>query len=325
MTKTILYKSSDSNYLEAVCNLLQAGKIVALPTETVYGLAADALNTDAVRKIFIAKGRPNNHPLIVHIKNESKLNLWAKNIPPIVYKLSKLFWPGPLTLILEKNDNINTIVTGGLNTIALRVPSHSIIQNILNEIDGLAAPSANLFKTISPTNASHVLKTLEGKIDAIVDDGPCKLGLESTILDLTTKIPTILRPGPISKFMIEECLGYKISQPYNHNSQVSGNMKEHYKPATTTIMLKTDEILEFLITQNKHKSISIINYSNIDFMNFNVISFKIAANKEEYSKNIYNLMHIADEQNSSLIIIEMPPQIIEWSDVLNRLTKATAS
>ena len=187
--------------------LLQQGECVALPTETVYGLAADAANAQAVDKIFAAKGRPKNHPLIVHIPDVSHLEKWAADIPATAYALAEQFWPGPLTLLLKKAPHVDGVVTGGLDTIALRVPAHPLFLSVLAQLDsGLAAPSANRYKQLSPTIAEQVSKGLQGRIAAVLDGGPCAHGLESTIVDLVSDLPRILRAGPITKQQLDVAL-----------------------------------------------------------------------------------------------------------------------
>lgn len=178
---------------------LRKGKLVAVPTETVYGLAADATNPNAVKKIFAAKGRPLNQPLPILIAQNSNLKNWAIDIPPLADQLTKKFWPGPLTIILKRAANISDIITGGLDTIGLRCPDHPITQEILASFpQGLAAPSANLFGEPPPTSAADVEKALGNKVDLIVDGGTCKLKTASTIIDLTGDEPKVLRQGPIT-------------------------------------------------------------------------------------------------------------------------------
>jgi len=196
--------TGSGNDMSRVIEYLRNGKLVAVPTETVYGLAADATNCDAVKKIFEVKGRPFDHPLPLLIAQNSDLNNWAIDIPEIAYKLTKKFWPGPLTIILKRASHISNIITGGLDTIGLRCPDHPLTQKILQHFpQGLAAPSANLFGESPPTSAEDVKKALGNKIDLIVDGGICKLKTSSTIVDLTGTQPKILRQGPITQEEIE--------------------------------------------------------------------------------------------------------------------------
>lgn len=208
---TIIKKLDSSEYrleeLDQAAEILKAGGLVAFPTETVYGLGANALDIKASQKIYEAKGRPSDNPLIVHIADTKDIEILAKNIPDTAYQLAKVFWPGPLTIILEKQDCVPYGTTGGLETVALRLPANKLARDMISR-SGLyiAAPSANLSGKPSPTLAKHVIKDLSGKVDMIIDGGKATLGLESTIIDLTQK-PVILRPGCITKQMLEHIIG----------------------------------------------------------------------------------------------------------------------
>lgn len=198
----------DPNIIKKAAKVLQRGGLVAFPTETVYGLGADGLNASACKKIYEAKGRPSDNPLILHISDLSELKKIVKVIPPRADAVMEKFWPGPMTLIFQKADCVPKEVTGGLNTVAVRFPSHKVARRLIKEAGlPIAAPSANSSGKPSPTKASHVEYDLSGKIDMIIDGGSCEVGLESTILDLTGDIPTILRPGAVTKEMLEEVLG----------------------------------------------------------------------------------------------------------------------
>lgn len=225
----ILNANKEKDILEAI-SMIKRAQIIAVPTETVYGLAADARNVNAVEKIFTIKNRPSNHPLIVHIASFENLSEWAKDIPPVTIMIAKHFWPGPITLLLQKNDLVSDVVTGGLETIAIRIPQNEALLKMLNLLNtGIAAPSANPHKRISPTTAQHVMSGLSGKIDAVLDGGPCQIGVESTILDLTQSSRLrILRHGPITKKMLESILKVSIESTSIHLERVSGNMKRHY-------------------------------------------------------------------------------------------------
>ena len=193
--------------------------------ETVYGLAADAANDDAVRKIFEAKGRPADHPLIVHIPEVDHLERWAIDIPDLAFQIAEQFWPGPLTLLLKKAPQVSSVVTGGRDTIALRIPEHTLFREILKQANlGLAAPSANRYKKLSPTTADQVIKGMRGRISAVLDGGSCEFGLESTIIDLTSERPTIVRTGPITRASLERQIGCEFDQPESHNVAVPGNV-----------------------------------------------------------------------------------------------------
>lgn len=236
---------TDVNELHLAADILKNGGLVAVPTETVYGLAANALNEQAVSNIFKAKGRPSDNPLIIHIADLEMLNPLVKNIPEQAYVLIEHFWPGPLTLIFESSDLVPLSVRGGLSTVAIRFPSHPTIQSLI-KVTGLplAAPSANTSGKPSPTNAKRVYEDLNGKIDAIVDGGYSSVGLESTVLDLTDSIPTILRPGGITKKMLEDVLGVVTLDPALHNTdektipKAPGMKYTHYSPNADVIIYK---------------------------------------------------------------------------------------
>ncbi len=234
----------DENHIEAkdleqAVEVLRAGGLVAFPTETVYGLGADALNPEASRKIYEAKGRPSDNPLIIHISKEEDLEVLAEDIPMAAYQLSSVFWPGPLTMILNKRASVPYSTTGGLNTVAIRLPAHKLARTLIGKSGVyVAAPSANLSGRPSPTMAEHVIQDLYGKVDIIIDGGQASLGLESTIIDLTGTQPVILRPGCITKTMIENVLGTVLYDPAvlqknpeeNFIPKAPGMKYRHYAP-----------------------------------------------------------------------------------------------
>jgi len=322
----ILNADKEQDIVEAV-SIIQRGEIVAVPTETVYGLAADARNVDAVKKIFAVKNRPANHPLIVHIASFEKLSEWAKDIPPVAAIIAKHFWPGPITLLLKKNDLVNDVVTGGLNTIAIRVPHNKAFLKMLELLNtGLAAPSANPHKRISPTTAQHVMSGLSGKIEAILDGGPCQIGVESTILDVTKDRISILRHGPITKKMIEDVLKVSIDSPLVHGENVPGNMKIHYQPYTQTLLMSFDEIKRRLSEpMDEEKVFGIIHYSDLVCLHKNIKAERLPSDKNGYSKLLYQALHAMDGIGACQIWVETPPLEDDWSDVLDRLSKASAT
>lgn len=305
---------------EAV-RLLKQGEVLAIPTETVYGLAADATNDEAVRKIFAAKNRPIDHPLIVHVDSYDKAVTLTNNLSAYAEKLAKAFWPGPLTLICEKHASVSKLVTGGLDTVGLRVPNHPMMLAILKAIDsGLAAPSANLYQQTSPTKAIHVLESLGGRIPAILDGGECSVGLESTILDLTAPVPVILRPGAITAQMIEACLGLSIKQPRIHNIRVSGNLKVHYQPKTPLHIVSKAQLENHPIPSD---TTMVMHYSTIhkhDHYRY----IQMPAEKAEYTKRLYAVLHEVDNSSASLLLVERPPEVDDWADVHDRLSKAAS-
>jgi L-threonylcarbamoyladenylate synthase len=230
--------TATTDSIRQAARVLRQGGLVAFPTETVYGLGADAENPEAIRRIFAAKGRPADHPLIVHLASANQLDRWASDIPAAAHLLAEAFWPGPLTMILKRSSLVSDLVTGGLDTVGLRVPSHPVARELLTAFGGaIAAPSANRFGRVSPTTAEHVQSELAGRIDLILDGGPCQVGLESTIVDLSRGEPVVLRPGGITVEQLTEVLGPLGSLPAATAPRVSGALESHYAPRTRLILV----------------------------------------------------------------------------------------
>ena len=321
--------AGDDSVLQAV-KLLREGECVALPTETVYGLAADASDINAVDKIFKAKGRPKNHPLIVHIPNISHLQQWAKAIPKNAYLLAEHFWPGPLTLLLNKADNVPDTVTGGLDTIALRVPSHPLFLAVLMQLNkGLAAPSANRYKQLSPTIAEQVMQGLNGRIAAVLDGGPCEHGLESTIVDLVSPKRRILRAGPITQQQIQTVLGENVETPKSHKEIVPGNVKAHYQPNTPLRIATTEQFsldIDTLNQQNCH----FIAYSPLLIEKLKSAKLppsrwsQLENDAAQFGSQLYVTLFQVDNMKAQQIIIEQPPQDSVWDAVNDRLSRAAS-
>jgi len=298
-----------------------------VPTETVYGLAADARNPDAVMKIFAAKDRPRSHPLIVHVHNAECLSQWASDIPDAAYALAVAFWPGPLTLLLKKAPGVNCTVTGGLDTIGLRVPDHAVLRNVIEALgSGLAAPSANPHKKLSPTSAQQVMACLDGKIAAVLDGGNCTVGLESTIVDLTTDEIRILRSGPITRGQLEAVLGQPVILPQQHTMAVPGNMQVHYQPHTPLHILTH----QALITALQH-----CDSSRCAVLAFGTPSSELRQipvhtciampqDKQAYASVLYQRLYELDQLQPACILLEQPPQTEAWLDVNDRLGKAAS-
>ena len=303
--------------IEQAQKILTSGELVAIPTETVYGLAADASNPDAVKKIFAAKGRPANHPLIVHIGQLEQLSDWARDIPQQAYTIAKAFWPGPVTLLLNKADDANTVVTGGLDTIGIRMPAHPVFSTLL-EASGMAvaAPSANPYKKLSPTSAVHVINSLEGKIAAVLDGGDCHHGLESTIIDLTQIPFRVLRSGPISAKQLADVLGEEVLTPTSHNAAVPGNVTSHYQPNTRVRLVSLDDI--HTISELK---VACLHYSDIK-PNNNVVSIRMPMDVAQYAHDLYRTLNDADKLACDEIWVERPPLTEDWVAIHDRLNRA---
>ena len=312
----------NSTEADAAVTILRQGELVALPTETVYGLAGDASNEKAIQKIFAAKGRPPDHPLIMHVHSMEAAGEWAVDIPAQAMLLADKFWPGPLTMIFRKQPSASPLITGGLDTIALRAPDHPLTLEIIRKLGtGVAAPSANAHKKTSPTRAEHVLKSLSGRIAAVIDGGECNVGIESTIVDMTGDTPVILRPGAITKAMIEDVLGAAVAQPAGHDEKVAGNMPVHYQPETTLLIRSGAQLAELAGSES---NIAIMHYSDL-VMGAGVTGYRMPTDKSAYARALYATLHRIDATGVKAIYLEAPPDAPEWSDIHDRLAKASAS
>ena len=308
--------------LKAV-QLLQKGEVVAIPTETVYGLAANAFDDKAVKQIFDIKNRPLFNPLIVHIKSIEYLKTVATNIPPIAFRLAEQFWPGPLTLVLEKKSNISNLVTAGNNTVGVRIPSHPVTLELLRSLDfPLAAPSANPFGYISPTTSDHVRKQLGDKIPFILEGGSCENGIESTIIGFEDGNPVLYRVGAISNEEIEKCIGKLIVKNTAFASpQAPGMLTKHYSPKTKFIV---SEDISLTINEYRDANVGFLLFSNnYDFLPLNKF-FELSKNKDlgEAARNLYAAMHQLDEMNFEVIYAEKLPQKELGITINDRLYRA---
>ncbi len=315
---------TDAELLSQAVQALKHGDVIGLPTETVYGLAADAMNISAVRKIFALKGRPIDHPLIVHIADSAQLSKWAINIPEEAFVLAQHFWPGPLTLILQKNPSVPDEVTGGQDTIGLRCPAHPLALTLLQQFNGgVAAPSANRFGHISPTTARHVRNEFGDAVAIVLDGGECEVGIESTIIDLSSEQPRLLRPGMISQTDIESVIGLIASLSSDANSEsprVSGSLAAHYAPRTPMHMLARDElILEYgnKIKQGLHCEVLCLNT-----LPDGIKGLSLSNEYQAYAHDLYAAMRELDSRHADLLLIEKTPQTSDWVAVNDRLSRA---
>jgi L-threonylcarbamoyladenylate synthase len=311
--------------------LLRAGQVVALPTETVYGLAANALNAQAVAGIFEIKGRPTHNPIIVHVASREMAERCVDGFPPLAEKLAKAFWPGPLTLVLPRAKIIPGIVTAGGNTVGIRWPSHPLMQAIIRECDfPLAAPSANLSNQVSPTNAAHVRKQLDGRIPAIVDGGQSTIGIESAVLDLTVSPPEILRPGMIHRESFAAA-GLPLGAGQSRNTEIlksPGQLKKHYAPKAKLVIAAwpDDASLKSLLAAQRISlaTCHVIAHAHIPspepFARVGVIPH----DAEAFARAIYAELHQCDEAGAQTIVVEAPPNAPEWCGIADRLNRAAA-
>ena len=304
--------------IQSAAELLKAGYLVAFPTETVYGLGADATNEEAVKRIYEVKGRPFSHPLIVHVFSIKSLEIWAQDIPDYAIDLARAFWPGPMTLILKRSDVAKDFVTGSQDSVGIRVPSDPIALELLSQFEslgglGIAAPSANRFGQVSPTSAHDVQIELGAHLsgdDKILEGGQSDVGIESTIIDCRNAIPTISRPGSITAAMINSIVTVNLESTEVQQLRVSGNLEKHYAPNTKVIINQ--------IPKPGQAYIALSSFQTPD----GVYRISSPANVHEFARNIYAGMRKAEELGFSELIIEVPEgQGIEVA-LLDRLKKA---
>ena len=287
--------------IEDAAKSLRDGFLVAFPTETVYGLGADATNEKAVSRIFEIKGRPLDHPVIVHLSSIDQIEEWAVNVPKYAYTLAEKYWPGPMTLILNRSSSVKDWITGGQNTVGIRIPNHEIALSLLEEFrkigsGAIAAPSANKFGKVSPTSFQHVQDELSKDLtnkDAILDGGNSAIGIESTIIDCTQNQPKILRPGFITNKMIEETTGLVLSDSIT-NIRVSGSFKSHYAPQAKVVLDAEPQPGDGFIALEEFVTPP------------NVIRLIAPKNVEEFAQNLYYAFRSADEKKLSRIVVKQP-------------------
>ncbi len=323
---------AEADYVRAV-ELLRAGELVAFPTETVYGLGADAANPAAVAKIFAAKGRPADHPLIVHLAGHDAVDHWAEQVPAVAWELMETFWPGPLTLILKKQAWVPSTVTGGQDTVGLRMPGHPVALELLRrfaavagEHAGIAAPSANRFGRISPTTAAHVQEELGERIQLILDGGPCKVGIESTIVDCSRNEPVVLRPGHIAPAHLEAVLGRQPAiETASGAPRVSGSLAAHYAPQTPMRLIAGQRLLDYLNAQ-RHKGdrCGVIGHSQPPQAGMPHLWRMLPADPVGYARDLYAALREMDHAGVSAIVVESLPEEAAWAAVTDRLRRAVA-
>ncbi|MGF6531285.1 L-threonylcarbamoyladenylate synthase [Paraburkholderia sp. GAS206C] len=317
--------------------LLDAGELVAFPTETVYGLGGDAQSSDAVARIYAAKGRPANHPVIVHLAPQGDPGYWVEQLPPEALRLIDAFWPGPLTLILKRAAHIPAAVSGGQDSVGLRCPSHPVAQALLEAFSalrgghgGVAAPSANRFGHVSPTTAQHVRDEFGGSIH-VLDGGSSDVGIESTILDLSRGFPALLRPGRVTPQDIAEVLGEAPRLPDGSDAtapRASGTLKAHYAPRTPLALLPFEALEPLLVAREANERVALVarvsrasRWAEAEGVHF------IAAPEDPhvYARELYGLLRALDRANVTRILIEKLPDTIEWIAVNDRLGRAAAA
>ena len=296
---------------------LKAGDLVAFPTETVYGLGADASNSEAVSRIYSVKGRPNDHPLIVHIASMERVGDWASDVPEYAIALARSFWPGPMTLILKRSELAGDFITGGQDSVGVRVPDHVVALALLEAFEraggkGVAAPSANRFGHVSPTTAAAVIDELGdylSKDDLVLDGGACDVGVESTIIDCTGSVPSVLRPGAISVEMIEECTGLTTTKN-DSEIRVSGSLESHYAPLARVLLCDTPLPGQGFIAHTDVKTPE------------GVIRLASPNDDEEFAQKLYSALRDADAQGLLEVVVVQPIGIGIGVAIRDRLARA---
>lgn len=320
--------------VEKAARLLKKGQVVAIPTETVYGLAGNIFNQKAIKAIFAVKGRPSANPLIVHIASIEMARQCALTWPHSAEILARAFWPGPLTIVLEKRPAIPPIVTAGGDTVALRWPSHPFMQAVINNCRvPLAAPSANLSSRVSPTTADHVRRDLAGKIPLIVDAGPAAVGIESTVVDLTVRPFRILRPGMITEKQISAALGVSeegdvVDVPSATTLKSPGMLEKHYSPRARLVILDWKDQADFekkLAELQLHKAgVHVLAHDRIPQLGSLGKVCVIPQDAEAYARALYAELHRSDMEGAETILVEAVPESGEWAGIRDRLKRGAA-
>lgn len=312
--------------VEQAAEVLRAGGLVALPTETVYGLGADAENPAAVSRIFEVKGRPPTHPLIVHIGGADQLDAWVEDVPETARLLAERFWPGPLTLVLRRGSRVPLEATGGLETVAVRVPDHPVALALLAEFGGgVTAPSANRFGQVSPTTAAHVRAELGDAVDHVLDGGPCTVGVESTIVDVTGDTPTILRPGGVTREALEEALGRPVAVPETSQVRVPGQHPSHYAPRARVVLVEPGQVAaeaeRAQQEQGRRVGVLLPPGQAAGEVKADVV-VPVPDDLEAYARELYEYLRGFDERGCDLVVASLPADEGLGLAIANRLRRA---
>ncbi|HEY5020084.1 MAG TPA: L-threonylcarbamoyladenylate synthase [Steroidobacteraceae bacterium] len=313
--------------LEAAVQALRDGELVAFPTETVYGLGAHAAHPAALRRLFELKGRPTSHPLIVHLDSVRFLTRWARDVPPAAERLAEAFWPGPLTLVLPRAYNVQALVTGGQETVAVRIPAHPMAQQLLTAFGGgIAAPSANRYGRVSPTRAEHVREEFGDAVRVILDGGDCKLGLESTIVACLDDTVRLLRPGSISLSQLRHVVGEVLTQPSAAAPRAPGSHAAHYAPTTPLSTASSEEIeqLANALSGVGHRIAVLAQRPPMRTHQF-VTWINGGARPEAYGRDLYAHLRALDKSGCVRILVQTVPGDERWDAVRDRLARASAA
>ena len=316
----------NNSELDEAVAVLRRGGLVAFPTETVYGLGADAGNPAAIARLYAAKGRPAGHPVIVHIADMAQLAQWAREVTPLAHKLASRFWPGPLTLILKRAPEVGDGVTGGQDTVGLRIPSLPVARALLEKFSrGVAAPSANRFGRVSATTAAHVRQEFGDAVDLVLDGGQSDVGIESTIVDATGTTPVLLRPGHISARDLEQAAGVPLAAPTAQSPRAPGRLAAHYAPVTPLLVMESYLLLELAATLTRQgKRVAVLARSALQPLVAGITWIAAPADAAAYAHDLYANLRTLDASGSDAILVEQLPQQPEWAAVNDRLGRAAA-
>jgi L-threonylcarbamoyladenylate synthase len=307
---------------------LRDGEVVAFPTETVYGLGADAQNPDAVRKVFELKGRPATHPLIVHVDHPRMLERWALSVPPAAEALAARFWPGPLTLVLRRAPAVDLAITGGQDTVAVRVPGHPVAQQLLRAFgSGIAAPSANRYGRVSPTRAEHVREEFGDAVPVVLDGGDCKIGLESTIVSCVDAVPRVLRPGGITITQLRQVVPDIVEgTPPAAAPRVPGSDAKHYAPATPLSIVATGQLEEVVAQLTAdHEKVAVLAMRPPRLANKFMTWINAGRRADVYARELYVNLRTLDKSGAREILVEEVPAGEQWDAVRDRLRRAASA
>lgn len=311
--------------IEKAAGVLRAGGLVAFPTETVYGLGANAEDPAAVARIYQAKGRPPSHPLIVHLGGAEQLGDWVDAVPETARLLAERFWPGPLTLVLRRGGRVSPAATGGLDTVAVRVPDHPVARALLTEFGGgVAAPSANRFGSISPTTADHVRAELGDAVDFVLDGGPCEVGVESTIVDATGDVPAVLRPGGVAREDLEAVLDQPLAVHATSSVRVPGQHPSHYAPRARLVLVEPEKVVvEAELAQELGRSVGVLlppAFADTPVNAHAVVP--VPDSVRSYAQGLYGYLRELDRQGCDLIVASLPDEDGLGLAIANRLGRA---
>jgi len=316
---------SDAQLDEAVA-VLRRGGLVAVPTETVYGLAADASNPEAVARIFAAKGRPADHPLIVHLPGAEVLDEWAVDIAPAARALAEACWPGPLTLVLRRSGRVPDAVTGGRDTVGLRVPDHPVTGRLLRRFGGgLAAPSANRFGRVSPTRAEHVVADLGDRVDLVLDGGPCRVGVESTIVEVLDDRVTVLRTGAVTPEQIEAITGVPVSLDTGGPVRAPGMLESHYAPAARVVIAGDDPVAQVRALVDAGHRVAVLAEVPPVGLPPEAVLLDPVGDAEGYARHLYQRLRDADAAGADVVLAVPPAPAGAGLAVRDRLQRAAAA